>query len=66
MSGNALMQRIKQARIGCEFIIFTNTYSHDELRKFFINGGFDYWLKSLDIKEIKAVLNRLADKLASA
>jgi response regulator of citrate/malate metabolism len=63
MSGNALMQKVKKAGIKCEFIMFTDTYSHDELRKFFINGGFDYWLKSFNDLEMEASLKRLVDKL---
>jgi two-component system response regulator YesN len=65
MSGNALMRRVKEAGNDCEFIILTDTYSHDALQDFFLDGGFEYLLKPLDVEKAETMLEKLACRLAS-
>jgi response regulator of citrate/malate metabolism len=63
MTGNALIGRIRKAGFNCEFIIYTDIHSHDDLREFFSNGGYDYWLRPLDAAKTEISLERLVCKL---
>jgi response regulator of citrate/malate metabolism len=66
MTGNALVRRLRQAGIKCEFIIYTDIHSHDDIREFFTDGrGYDYWLRPLDTEETDTMLVKLAVKLSS-
>lgn len=62
--GIELMHRLKEQAFSCHFLMISAYGSFENSRRFFVEGGFDYILKPIDIQEIELVLNRLYRKLS--
>ena len=64
LDGIALIKSLKEANVGCEFIMLSAFGEFEASRSFFLLEGFDYLLKPLDPMEAEIVLEKLARKLA--
>jgi response regulator of citrate/malate metabolism len=65
MSGVSLMNRVKKAGVGSEFIIYTGSFDTAMLRDFFHSGGLDYWLQPFSVAEAEKTIEKLTCKLTA-
>ena len=64
LDGIDLIKMLKDAGMGCEFIMLSAFGEFEASRDFFLMGGVDYLLKPFDPQEAALVLERLSRKLA--
>lgn len=64
MDGFELIRRAKEAGAPCEWVMLSAFGSFEDSRTFFLQGGFDYILKPLNLEEIQLVMQKLARKPA--
>ena len=64
MDGNEMIRQIKELNIACEFVMLSSYGRFEDSRTFFLQNGFDYILKPLELGQIQLVLERLSAKLA--
>ena len=62
VGGATLMKKLRAAGAECEFVVLTDNQSVSALRDFYTNGGLEYLLKPLDIKEAESVLSAIRQK----
>jgi len=60
LDGIDLMTQVKNAGLGCEFLMLSAHASFHDSRDFFKQDGFDYLLKPVDEMELQIALERLA------
>lgn len=64
MNGNEMIAALRQKGINCEFVMLSAYATFEDSRVFFLQQGFDYILKPLNLQEMQLVLERLALKLS--
>ena len=64
MGGIGLMSALKAAGAECEFIILSQSWSPEAMRKFMHSGGHDFLLKPLDLQEMEKTLMQLQQDCA--
>jgi len=64
ISGIQLLERIKAEEVPAEFVIVCKFNELSEVRNHFLLHGFEYLIKPVIPGDLKAVLNRLSDKIA--
>ncbi len=64
--GIELMQKLKEQGISPFFFMVSAYGSFENSRRFFLEGGFDYLLKPLDVQEIQLTLGKLYEKLSES
>lgn len=63
--GIELMRRVRERDIECYFLMVSGYGTFENSRQFFLEGGFDYILKPIDIQEVQLVLDRLYRTLST-
>ena len=64
MSGSAMMRKVQDAGIGCEFITLASSWSVNSVRKFYHSGGLDYLRKPLEAPETTICFKSALDTFA--
>ena len=63
MNGVELMNELKRAGFGGEFVVISAYREFEESRKFFLTGGFDYLNKPVSDEDLQTLLEKLSRKL---
>lgn len=64
LNGVELMDELKRAGYGGEFVIISAYKEFDESRRFFKMDGFDYLIKPVSAQDLQGLLDKLSGRLA--
>lgn len=64
LSGVAMMEKLRNRGVTCEFVIISAFPEFEESRSFFLLDGFDYLLKPVSDRDLQSLLGKLSGRLA--
>lgn len=64
LDGHALMKAVRDSGMETEFVMLSAYGTFEDAKTFFMQEGFDYILKPLQLQEVDLVLERLANRLS--
>lgn len=65
MNGNQMITVLREQNVQCEFVMLSAFGTFEDCKAFFLQEGFDYILKPIQLPEVQLVLERLSAKLTA-
>lgn len=65
MSGNKMIKTLREKNVNCEFVMLSAFGTFEDCKAFFLQDGFDYILKPLQLPEVELILERLSARLSA-